>query len=330
MYRDWKTNADFKGAVPSSTTTISSVRDAGTFYVPINTAPNITDFPNNSYKTATVTLKNNISEDGDYIEQQIYTSSNYWAPHIRLLTTSGNVYRDWKTNADFINSNYTSSISNLTWTACGDSFTHGDFTGTTAPTIKTGKYAGELAVYPFIIGNRNGMKVNNIALNGQRMGGEDGFAATYLSNIPADSNIITLAFGINDTPSHKNTPIGTINDNTTDTFYGSWNITMDYLFTNFPTAHIGIIVTNGIPYSEKEYSEAIIAIAEKWCVPYLNEANGTQVPTLNRSGKNPDSHSNVALNNRTAAFVVSSTNMHPNAKAHEYESHFIENWLETI
>ena len=32
------------------------------------------------------------------------------------------------------------------WAVAGDSFTAGDFTGITAPTIESGKYAGQLAV----------------------------------------------------------------------------------------------------------------------------------------------------------------------------------------
>ena len=44
------------------------------------------------------------------------------------------------------------------------------------------------------------------------------------------------------------------------TFYGAWNLTLDYLIKNYPFAHIGIIVSNGC--ETDDYRVATIAVAK--------------------------------------------------------------------
>ena len=59
----------------------------------------------------------------------------------------------------------------------------------------------------------------------------------YLT-IPEDVDYITLWFGINDA-GHTN--LGTIDDTTNETFYGAWNVVLEWILTNRPWAHVGMI-----------------------------------------------------------------------------------------
>ena len=219
---------------------------------------------------------------------------------------------------------YRNMLTGKKWVACGDSFTYGG-----NGTLETGLYAGKPKSYPYFVGNRCGMVVVNDGQSGSTMTylgtQENAFSNLRYQQIPADADYITLKFGINDDTGHQNAPMGTIDDTTNTTFYGAWNVVMEHLITNHPTAHIGIIVTNG---SIGGYAEATIAIAKKWGVPYLDMATGEQVPLPIRSNRTDICED--AKDARTNAFRVSETDLHPNAIAHEYESRYIEAWLMTI
>ena len=226
------------------------------------------------------------------------------------------------------------------YVACGDSFTQGDFTNSPTQdyTFTDGLYSGQNKVYPFFIGRRNNMTIVNEAISGSTMTTIDGSSHTdsfsrengRYTQIPADADYITLKFGINDDSTHQNAPIGTINDTTNNTFYGAYNVVMDYIIRNHPNAKIGIIVTNG---ANAAIVEATKNIAKKWGVPYLDEATGEQVPLLIRTIKtNVDSS---IKRFRDLQWEVNPTsgsgnNGHPNAKCHEYESTIVENFLRSL
>ena len=226
------------------------------------------------------------------------------------------------------------------WVACGDSFTHGDFTGIDDPaayTIGEGRYAGEYRVYPFIIGGRCGMEVINEAVNGStitNLHNDDSknFAfSRYKSDIFDGADYITLAFGINDCTSHQNAPIGTLDDADASTFCGAWNVVLRYLIGKYPLAKIGILLTNGfnsLPEDE-QYPVMIRQIAHKYGLPYLDMDAGEQVPLMNRSNRTDVDPEIKEIRNRTFA-VTYGKNSHPNVAAHEYESAFIENWLRSL
>lgn len=227
------------------------------------------------------------------------------------------------------------------WVACGDSFTHGDFQRSLTDdyVFTDSPYYGQNKVYPFWIGRRNrSMTVINDAISGSTMtAGETGvnpFSESQYLAVPADADYITLMFGIND--SGNNCPIGTIDDADNTTFYGAWNVVLEYFITNFPYAHIGIIVGPGMQTTQgRLYAEAEIAVAKKWGIPYLNiqfESGGENIPLMLRTS-NPDvSATAKALRNSQQYVnnVEGSVNMHPNEKAHEFESTFIEAWLRTL
>ena len=222
------------------------------------------------------------------------------------------------------------------WYACGDSFTEGNFSSITPPVIPSGKkYAGKKPVYPYLIGNRTDADVRNIAVSGSTIAQpsdasfENVFTRTstgllYTTDF-SDADYITLYFGIND--SHKNIPIGTIDDADNSTFYGAWNVAIDYLTTNYPNARVGIIISNGC--DSADYPTATKNIAEKWGLNYLDLDGGVNCQTMLRcSSRNPASATIKAR--RLEQYKVSATNQHPNALAHEIESTFIEAWLRSL
>lgn len=158
------------------------------------------------------------------------------------------------------------SLEGVVWYVVGDSFSAGDFEGLDPkPTIKEGKYAGKPPVYSYLIGNRTGCDVRNISAGGTTICYYDTYGFTkpengimYRTDF-SDADIITIYYGIND--SHNQIPIGNIDDMDPTTFYGAYNVALDYLTKNYPKAKIGIIVSNGC--DTEDYSEATEQIAIK-------------------------------------------------------------------
>lgn len=217
------------------------------------------------------------------------------------------------------------------WVACGDSFTEGDFKHSEEEFLfADGLYEGQKKVYPFFIGRRNHMTVINEARCGSTMTDlstrRDAFSISRYQKIPEDADYITLCFGINDDDRHQKAPLGEINDTENTTFFGAWNTVLEYLLTSFPYAKIGIIVPNGCT---KTYTDAIRAVARKWGIPYLDIPADYAVPLMNRVSER-DEVCDLARKLRFDRFSVSEKNRHPNARAHEFESTFIEHWLRSL
>jgi hypothetical protein len=233
------------------------------------------------------------------------------------------------------------------WAVCGDSFTN----GATSGTLPDGKYQGYRKVYPYYIGNRNNMDILKFFEGGRTLAfpSEPGTftnsltnpeADWYYQNIPADADYITIYLGINDEhhspgssggDGEDNTgviPLGTIDDTTTATYLGAWNVVLTWLITNRPNAHIGIIVSNGIQ-AKDEYRQGQIAIAGKYGIPYIDLNGDARTPAMLRTS-NPGISSAVktALIQKWA--VDPSSNTHPNDAAHEFESTSIENFLRSL
>ena len=176
---------------------------------------------------------------------------------------------------------------------CGDSFTaliastYVDSNGNSG--IQSDAYDVETQSYKtwaWWIAKRNSMTLVNLATSGQTMAKTDSiyahFSEDIYSQIPEDADYIIIRLGINDTYSHENVPIGTIDDTENTTFYGAWNVVMPLIIQNHPYAKIGIIVSNGITgkggVSDAAYAEAIRAVAVKYGIPYLDMDMGEQVP----------------------------------------------------
>ena len=214
--------------------------------------------------------------------------------------------------------------------ACGDSFTQ-----YTNAQFSSGIYAGKNKTYPYLIGLRNNMTIENIAVSGSTLAVNSGtqtkFSETLYTTIPEDADYILIKYGIND--SHQNIPIGTINDNVNTTFYGAWNIVLSYIIEHHPLAKIGIIVSNGLDYNASApdgsyYARATKDIAAKYGIPTLNEWDDPNVPLLNRTGRTDVSEEIRTRRNET--FRVSPTNTHENWQAQEYESSFVEDFLKRL
>lgn len=233
---------------------------------------------------------------------------------------------------------------NKKWAVCGDSFTAGSESGT----IVGGLYDGKPKVYPYFIGNRTSINVLQFFQSGKTLAfpatpGDftnsltNPSSAMYYQNIPADVDYITIYLGIND--EHHSTGggdgedptgvinLGTIDDNTTATYYGAWNVVLSWLLQNRPFAHIGMIVTNGLSIST--WYEAQINIAKKYGIPYIDLNGDSRTPTMIRS-MNPNVASAVKTLINQKQAVDYPENMHPNDDAHEFESTFIEAFLRSI
>lgn len=243
-------------------------------------------------------------------------------------------------------------LENKKWAVCGDSFSHGDFTGLTDGfTIEDGIYKGKNKVYGYLIGNRNNMIIQHMAIGGRTLATPSDLSFTnsftYIENetensnytqIDEDADYATFYFGINDSHHRSGSTgsdgedqtgiieLGTINDSDNTTFYGAWNVMLKWLLENRPFTKLGIIVSNGC--ETIEYRNATIAIAKKWGIPYIDLNGDERTPMMLRAMNNEAS--SEAKNARTISQRVSETNQHPNPKAHEYESTFIENFLRSL
>lgn len=233
------------------------------------------------------------------------------------------------------------------WAVCGDSFTNGDFHGSPEgePLFAEGPFVGKRRTYGYLIAARNGMKIQHLAVGGMTMAYPAGsgftncFSAGTYKEIDADADYITLCFGINDSHHRPRStgddgevrtgiiPLGVLDDMDTGSFCGAWNVVLEYLITHHPFAHIGILVSNGC--ETDDYRRAVIALARKWGIPYLDLNGDERTPVMGRSTNGEILQS--VRDFRTKMFAVNPPqNTHPNALAHEYESVFIETWLRSL
>ena len=245
-------------------------------------------------------------------------------------------------NGDVPNQQFGNLLYNKKWCCCGDSFSVAGYNPEDGIpqdvyVYQDGPYKGKQKVYGTMIALRNSMNFVNLAVGGMTMcniGGNraNSFSNNTYKNIPLDSDYITLKFGINDI--NFNSPIGTIDDENTSTFYGAWNTVIKWIFDNRPYSKIGIIVSSGLGNYQtgkggKEISDATINIARKWGIPILDEVNDITVPLLHRTDR-------IGVSDYVKAELIKKfavkpyTNTHPNVKAHEFESTFVEDFLRKL
>ena len=225
--------------------------------------------------------------------------------------------------------------------ACGDSYTHGDYTGESdlnAHKFQDGAYAGQNKVWPFFIGQRTGAIVTNLAVNGGRMTTTPGWESTQpdacfsyqlYQQVLADADYIIIKYGINDEYgiTHGSISLGTIDSTDINTFYGAWNAVLSWYIANRPKAKIGIIVSNDIASSS--VIDAVIAIAKKYGIKYLNEATDENFPYFYRQFLRTGVASSVR-NARNDYYKMNATNNHPNDACQEFESTFVESWIKSL
>lgn len=219
--------------------------------------------------------------------------------------------------------------SNYLWgkkyVACGDSFTAGDFGERTDEnwddTMQTSK------TYPWWIASRNRMTLINEAICGTTMhnnGDANAFCLTRYTQIPADTDYITLCFGLNETTA----TIGSLSDSDNTTVIGAWNIVLEHLITNHPYAKIGIILPDA--WCSQEMHDALVSVARYWGIPYLDMKGDPNVPLMIGGRYSDVTISEKAVTLRNAAFQMSEEDTHPNLKAHAYRSTVIENFMRSL
>lgn len=233
-----------------------------------------------------------------------------------------------------VQSNY---LAGKIYCACGDSFTEGSFTDYVDASGNVGKdseaYDSDLGVwktYPWWIAKRNGMSLVNLAKSGSDFtnisGASNAFSVSRYKSVPKDADYITLMFGLNETEIGDDASlIGTNADTTNATLWGAYNIVFEYFLTNMPYAKIGVIISDA--WMTVNYANALKEICEYWGIPYL-DLNSVDVPMC--IGGRHNTVSAKAKSLRNTAFQVSSTDAHPNYRAHEYRSTIIENFIRSL
>ena len=78
-----------------------------------------------------------------------------------------------------------------------------------------------------------------------------------------------------------------------------------------------------------EYRDKTIAIAKKYGIPYIDLNGDERTPAMHRTC-NPDIATSVKQSLMNKWSVNPGSNTHPNARAHEYESKFIESFLRSL
>lgn len=215
---------------------------------------------------------------------------------------------------------------------CGDSFTEGDFWNYVDSQGNKDRYSAEIfdtlwncyMTYPYWIARRNGMQLLNMAKCGSMIGVNEErdceyFVKEKLYQVPQDADYILLKFGINDS---WNLPEGQLEDTVATTFCGAWNITLSYLKENRPNAKIGVIVSNYC--KSRDWGEAVIALCEKYGIPYLDEESD-DVPYF--YGQKFKNYPQETKDRKDLHYCCSPDNGHPNVEAHKIESHIVERFL---
>ena len=223
------------------------------------------------------------------------------------------------------------------WISCGDSLTEGDYRNAPNDDWKIPGTERGRKTYPYFIGQRNHMTVINEALCGSIMPLSQEYQEDPANNpintrrpfmldrykkIPADTDYLTLWFGNNDS---RHAILGSIEDETINTYYGAFNVLLPYLMENYPTMKIGIIVTYG---GTPDFRQATRDVAYKWGIPTLDLERDPQVPFIFRDGETFIDSRAVKLHRRF--FNVAEDNGHPNLIAHEYLSTIVEAFLRRL
>lgn len=259
---------------------------------------------------------------------------------------------------------YFDELKGKKWYVVGDSYSAGGYGKNDVPEyIEGGLYDGKLAVYSYYIGNRTGMDIHNVSRNGatlveadsgtQKQWSKDG---VYDTEIGSDADYITIWLGandqdyINDTTHGYNVTLGEFHSGVPNmddpdlghTFYGALDKLLYWIINNRPWAKIGLVVSFSLQnYSDSskvsgdQIAEAIIRMGEKYGIPVLNLHDDPQIPiTVASEDPNIPSFVKKIRNNqymiRPEASDSQPKNTHPNAKYHELESWYIENWLRSL
>ena len=217
--------------------------------------------------------------------------------------------------------------SNVLWgkkyVAIGDSFT--DAIGTEKIT-EDGVFKGSPKVYPYIIGNRNNMGVLNQGASGTTL--NQYIVNRKFESIPNDVDYITIWFGIND--KGHGVQIGTATDKVevwsnekAGSTGAAFNYIFEWIFSNRPFAHVGVIVTD---FAEQERRNVIIECCKRWGVAFLDLYSPT-IPMIRTRGEQIELDPKIKEIRGSQFSLSGASDMHPNNKAHQWQSSIIENFM---
>ncbi len=250
-------------------------------------------------------------------------SGQYWLQYVTSWICLGGAY------------DYHSALTGKSWYVCGDSYSVTAYQNAERyeHLLTSGKYKGYDAIYPYIIGNRCGVDVHDIAVSGGTLVTIDDVAQNdryqfakdgNYNSIPTTADYITIWFGGNDV--YWSTDVGTPESTDTTTFWGALNTVLTYFVTNYPDTHIGLIVTNGADLANPksaQIKQATIDAAKKYGLSYFDM--NTVLPYASNAANSDIDPTIKAL--RDSQYQISQSNGHPNERMHRLESHYIEQWL---
>lgn len=188
-------------------------------------------------------------------------------------------------------------FANLNYLAFGDSITEG------------GNLESRSQSYPNVVANILGCNVTNVAVGGSTFVrdpdksirhciAED--VINFCNNTSNNFDIISIAGGVND--QSLAFPIGDIDDNTTETIYGSLNIIVQTLMERYPDAFIFLVTPlkyytnervdsetdNRAGYNLSDVSDVIKAIGDKYDLPVLDLYSTSGFETATNGMHHPD------------------------------------------
>ena len=218
-------------------------------------------------------------------------------------------------------------VSNVLWgkkyVAIGDSFT--DAIGT-EKIEEDGAFKGSPKVYPYIIGSRNNMGVLNQGASGTTL--NQYIVNRKFESIPNDVDYITIWFGINDRG--HGIQIGTATDKVetwsnekAGSTGAAFNYIFEWIFTNRPFVHVGVIITD---FAEQERRNVIIECCKRWGVAFLDLYNPT-IPMIRTRGEQIEIDPKIKEIRDKQFSLNGVQDMHPNNKAHQWQSTIIENFM---
>lgn len=179
--------------------------------------------------------------------------------------------------------------------------------------------------YGYQIAERNHMTFYNGGVGGSTMQGlvdKEGFSLPdgRYTKLPENIDYLTIWFGWNDTAYGT---LGTIDDNTNESFYGGYNVVMPYLIDKYPNTKIALIVPYG---TDASHREAVRLLANKWGVACWDNLQGGTPLYYNKESSVGVDQSIVTANRAK----YQANGAHPNYLGHKQLADMIENFLRSI
>lgn len=261
------------------------------------------------------TIENIVYEFNATENGYIFLSSvvSRYTPIIEIINCVSELTNSVDTLAKLIETN---NYYNKKWAVMGDSLTAESTLGS------------DVKNYVNYVSDKIGINFINYGHGGS------GYKARYNNNqafyqiantLDTDVDIITVFGSFNDTFSTIDTfPLGTIDDNTTDTIFGSMNVTFDTLINNYPNAVLGIIIptpwSSRCNFANKEfannYVNGLIEICKKRNIPYLDLYTKSNLYPWNESFRN--------------SYYLNADGTHPNTLGHRKFANQITEFIKRI